>query len=75
MNFHINQLANNDKTIIENLTVKSKYHSQFRTGISNGMLGGRLPPAMETADVFQRLSGNRHGSPKIWRIKYFQLSE
>ncbi len=40
MNFHINQLANNDKTIIENLTAKSKYHSQFRTGISNGMLGG-----------------------------------
>ena len=36
---------------------------------------GRLPPAMETADVFQRLSGNRHGSPKIWRFKYFQLSE
>lgn len=40
INFHIDRFSANGKTIIENLTEQGMYHGQFRTGTSNGGLGG-----------------------------------
>lgn len=40
INFHPDRFSNNRKTIIENLLEQGNYHGQFRTGTSNGGLGG-----------------------------------
>lgn len=40
INFHPDRISNNGKTIIENLIEQGQYHGQFRTGTSNGVLGG-----------------------------------
>lgn len=40
INFHIDRISNNGKTILENLLEQGSYCGQFQTGISNGMLGG-----------------------------------
>lgn len=39
INFHIDRIAGNGKTVIENLTEQGMYLGQFQTGTSNGMLG------------------------------------
>lgn len=36
INFHPDRYANNGKTVLENLTEQGMYHSQFRTGTTNG---------------------------------------
>ena len=43
INFHIDRIAGNGKTVIENLTEQGMYLGQFQTGTSNGMLGGSRP--------------------------------
>ena len=36
INFHLDRLSNNNKTVIENLLEQGRYHGQFRTGTTNG---------------------------------------
>ena len=36
INFHPDRFSNNGKTVIENLLEQGQYHSQFRTGTTNG---------------------------------------
>ena len=40
INFHPDRFSNNGKLIIENLLTDGEYHNQYKTGTSNGGLGG-----------------------------------
>jgi len=40
INFHPDRFSNNGKLIIENLLADGEYHNQYKTGTSNGGLGG-----------------------------------
>jgi len=71
LNFHPDRFSNNGKTIIENLMEQGQYHGQFRTGTSNGGLGGnRL--SWEQRIFFEAYSKDEIDRPKYGALNIFR---
>ena len=71
LNFHPDRFSNNGKTIIENLMEQGQYHGQFRTGTSNGGLGGnRL--SWEQRIFFEAYPKDEIDRPKYGALNIFK---
>ena len=71
LNFHPDRFSNNGKTIIENLIEQGQYHGQFRTGTSNGVLGGnRL--SWEQRIFFEAYPKDEIDRPKYGALNIFR---
>ena len=72
VNFHVDRLSGNGKTIIENLLQEGRYHSQFRTGTTNG--GKSAYPGGDRFLWEQRIFHDTYPQGVIDRPKYGALN-